>query len=44
MDNIFVERFWRSVKYEEVYVRTVQPKLIGKDEGMVDKEMNLDNE
>ena len=28
LDNIFVERLWRSVKYEEVYVRTVQPKLI----------------
>src|SRR5215831_242322 len=25
LDNIFVERLWRSVKYEEVYVRTVQP-------------------
>ena len=21
MDNIFVERLWRSVKYEEVYLR-----------------------
>ncbi|GAC1353877.1 MAG: hypothetical protein NVSMB38_30560 [Ktedonobacteraceae bacterium] len=28
LDNIFVERLWRSVKYEEVYVRPVQPKLI----------------
>jgi putative transposase len=28
LDNIFTERLWRSVKYEEVYVRTVQPKLI----------------
>lgn len=28
LDNIFVERLWRSVKYEEVYVRTVQLKLI----------------
>src|SRR5258707_12273461 len=26
--NICVERFWRSVKYEEVYVRTVHAKLI----------------
>ena len=43
LDNIFVERLWRSVKYEEVYVRTVQPKHITIDEGMVDKEMNLDN-
>jgi len=30
LDNIFVERLWRSMKYEEVYVRTVQPKLIKK--------------
>jgi putative transposase len=28
LDNIFTERLWRTVKYEEVYVRTVQPKLI----------------
>ena len=37
LDNIFVERLWRSVKYEEVYVRTVQPKLIRMNEGMVGK-------
>jgi putative transposase len=24
MDNIFVERLWRSVKYEEVYIRDYQ--------------------
>ena len=30
LDNIFTERLWRSVKYEEVYVRTDQPKLIEK--------------
>ena len=30
LDNIFVERLWRTVKYEEVYVRTVQPKLTEK--------------
>ena len=23
-DNVFVERFWRSVKYEEVYVRAYE--------------------
>jgi putative transposase len=23
LDNIFVERFWRSVKYEEVYLERV---------------------
>ena len=28
LDNIFVERLWCSVKYEDVYVRTAQPKLI----------------
>ena len=27
LDNIFTERLWRTMKYEEVYVRTVQPKL-----------------
>jgi putative transposase len=21
LDNVFVERFWRSVKYEQVYLR-----------------------
>jgi putative transposase len=30
LDNIFTERLWRTIKYEEVYVRTVQPKLIGR--------------
>lgn len=30
LDNIFTERLWRTVKYEEVYVRTVQLKLIEK--------------
>ena len=24
MDNIFVERLWRSVKYEEVYIKDYQ--------------------
>jgi putative transposase len=28
LDTIFTERLWRTVKYEEVYVRTVQPKRI----------------
>ena len=28
LDNIFTERLWRTIKYEEVYVRTVQPKLV----------------
>lgn len=23
LDNIFVERLWRSVKYEEVYLKTI---------------------
>jgi len=30
LDNIFTERLWRTVKYEEVYVRPVQPKLISR--------------
>ena len=32
LDNIFVERLWRSVKYEEVYLKqhdTVQSLLMG---------------
>ena len=28
LDNIFTERLWRTIKYEEVYVRTVQLKLV----------------
>jgi len=24
MDNIFIERLWRSVKYEEIYVKEFQ--------------------
>lgn len=23
-DNIFIERLWRSVKYEEVYIKTIR--------------------
>ena len=23
-DNVFVERFWRSIKYEEVYLRAYE--------------------
>jgi putative transposase len=33
LDNIFTERLWRTVKYEEVYVRTVQPKLVNERGG-----------
>ncbi|SRR5216684_244538 len=43
LDNIFVERLWRSVKYEEVYVRTVQPKLAAEVRGWLARFMNLDN-
>ncbi len=42
LDNIFTERLWRTVKYEEVYVRTVQPKLVNK-RGDGWQGMNLDN-
>ena len=33
LDNVFVERLWRSVKYEDVYIRdyTTAPDL---DEGL----------
>ena len=24
MDNVFVERLWRSIKYEEVYLKAYQ--------------------
>jgi putative transposase len=24
-DNIFVERLWRTIKYEDVYLRAYQP-------------------
>jgi putative transposase len=27
MDNIFVERLWRSLKYEEVYLNAYAPGL-----------------
>jgi putative transposase len=27
-DNVFVERLWRSVKYEEVYLRCISQNLI----------------
>jgi hypothetical protein len=26
-DNVFVERLWRSVKYEEVYLRAYRQRL-----------------
>jgi len=43
LDNIFTERVWRTIKYEEVYVRTVQPKPVVFDGRMADKDKNLDN-
>ena len=33
-DNIFIERFWRSVKYEEVYIqdyKTIKEAIDGLD-------------
>jgi hypothetical protein len=42
LDNIFTERLWRTVKYEEVYVRTVQPKLVS-ERGDGWQGRNLDN-
>jgi transposase InsO family protein len=43
LDTIFTERVWRTVKYEVVYVRTVQPKPVVSDGRMADKDKNLDN-
>ncbi len=31
MDNIFTERFWRSVKYEEVYLKEYATALEAKE-------------
>jgi len=31
LDNIFVERLWRSVKYEEVYLKDYQDVRVAKD-------------
>ena len=31
-DNIFVERFWRSVKYEEIYLKAYQDGLEARQE------------
>lgn len=30
-DNVFVERFWRSIKYEEVYLRAYESAPKAKD-------------
>jgi len=30
-DNVFVERFWRSIKYEEVYLRAYESAAEAKD-------------
>jgi len=31
LDNVFVERLWRSVKYEEVYLKDYQDVRVAKD-------------
>ncbi len=31
LDNVFVERLWRSVKYEEVYLKDYENVRIAKD-------------
>jgi putative transposase len=41
-DNAYVERFMRTLKEEEVYVRTVQPKLVS-ERGDGWQGRNLDN-
>jgi hypothetical protein len=33
MDNIFVERLWRSLKYEEVYLNAYASVSNGKEPG-----------
>jgi len=43
LDNLFTEQLWRTIKYEEVNVRTVQPKPVVSDGRMADKDENLDN-
>lgn len=30
-DNVFIERLWRSVKYEEVYLHAYEKRLGGED-------------
>ena len=32
-DNIFVERFWRSLKYEEVYLKAYESVAAGPRQG-----------
>ena len=34
LDNIFTERFWRSLKYEEVYLREIVYRLQGQYSGI----------
>jgi putative transposase len=41
-DNVFVERFWRSIKYEEVYLRAYEDvpearKSIGRYLGLLQR-------
>lgn len=32
LDNIYIERFWRTIKYEEVYLKTYESVLEAKEE------------
>jgi putative transposase len=41
MDNIFNERFWRSIKYEEVYIKDYQSIIEAKNG--IESYMNLYN-
>ena len=33
-DNVFVERLWKSVKYEDVYLHAYETTLRGPDEAL----------
>jgi putative transposase len=40
-DNVFVERLWRSVKYEEVYLRAYE--TVGEARSSIDRYLNFYN-
>jgi len=41
MDNVFVERLWRSVKYEEVYLRAYDS--VGEARASIGRYLDFDN-
>ena len=40
-DNVFVERLWRSVKYEEVYLRACE--TVGEARSSIGRYLDFDN-